>query len=170
MAAQARNLPSSQVASPVPHIRLYLNTFESPVMPFFTMPTSFSFLFSSVFSALTCSSWSCSGSLSICGLLRTSLKSINLTHEYGTRHGLSGMLCSFRSVWHPTGSCLRLSSHLAFPISPVLSHLSQAQSCLGPSFPGSSSLCLAPSQGLNRAVLVVISSSLFLWNARLLII
>lgn len=35
--------PWSQVASPVTHTRLFLTTFDSPVLPPFIVPTSFGF-------------------------------------------------------------------------------------------------------------------------------
>ena len=44
MATQARTSPWSQVASLATHIRLFLTTLESPVLPFFIVPT-FLFLF-----------------------------------------------------------------------------------------------------------------------------
>jgi hypothetical protein len=56
VAAQARTPPWSQVASPATHIRLFLNTLDSPVLPLFIVLTSFCFSFSSISPPLTCSS------------------------------------------------------------------------------------------------------------------
>ena len=54
--------------------RLFLTTLESPVLPLFMVPTSFSFSFSSISPTLTCSS-ACLGSLSVWGHLRCGPKS-----------------------------------------------------------------------------------------------
>ena len=74
VAAQARTPPWSQVASPATHIRLFLNTLDSPVLPLFIVLTSFCFSFSSISPTLTCSS-ACLGSLSVWGHLRSGLGS-----------------------------------------------------------------------------------------------
>lgn len=57
LAAQARSPLRSYVASPATHIRLLLATFESLVVPLFSMTTSFCFSFSSISPPLTRSSY-----------------------------------------------------------------------------------------------------------------
>ena len=57
------------------HIRLFLTTLKSPVLPLFIVHTSFCFSFSSVSPPLTCSSWWCPGSLCVWGHLSSGLRS-----------------------------------------------------------------------------------------------
>jgi hypothetical protein len=64
------------VASLATHIRLFLTTVKSPVLPVFIVPTSFYLSFSSISSLLICPSYREPGSLSVWGFLRSGLKSV----------------------------------------------------------------------------------------------
>jgi hypothetical protein len=68
MEAQARIPPWTQVASLATHIRLFLITLESPVLPLFIVPMSFCFTFSSIAPSLTCSSY-CTRGLWVSGVI-----------------------------------------------------------------------------------------------------
>ena len=109
--------PRSKVASLATHIILLLTTVESPVLPLFIVPASFSFSFSfsSVSPPFTCFSW-CPGSLSVQCHLRGGFRSamphlcITVLSRDHLRYSLPQLPLSLpRPACHLIGGHLRLA-------------------------------------------------------------
>jgi hypothetical protein len=115
--AQARTPPWSQVPSQVTHIRLFLTTFQSPVLSLFIVTTSFCFSFSSISLWLTCFFHCFSVSLIVLAHLSSGLRS-TMSHSFI----ISGMVCTPyipRPEWFQACGYLRLGPCLD-PMAPVV--------------------------------------------------
>jgi hypothetical protein len=106
VSAQSGTPPWSQVTSLATHVRLFLTTLESPLLPVFIMSTSFCFSFSSTSLPLTCTGvsdfmgssqeWS-QECMSHLGLMVPSRGYLG--------HGLPSKACVVPDWWPSQGSC-----------------------------------------------------------------
>lgn len=111
---------------PATHIRLFLTTLESAVLPLFIVSISFCFSFSSLSLPLICSSWWHLGFLNIWHHFRNSLRHIRhyvYILESGKGHFRHGLRCdpdwwSFKatSLFGPYSDCLVVGAHLSGPM------------------------------------------------------